>query len=179
MQHENRSKTQNAPLRNGLEAIKRGEVGNHLTGKQEKFALSVASGMTQADAYRAAYNAGNMKPVSVQVNASKLMADANIALRVETLRAQIGAKLAEEMSYDYFDAMKEAAMVMSFAKDNAQSGTMGQMVALRSKLSGLMVEDRKNDRSPIAGMSYEQTKSAIEALAAIKKARATNTGQSK
>ena len=57
-----------------------------LTPKQEAFAQNVASGMTQADAYRGSYNAEKMKPESVQVNASKLMADAKVRLRVEELR---------------------------------------------------------------------------------------------
>ena len=63
-----------------------------LTGKQEKFCQCIADGMTQADAYRTAYNAGKMKPESVQVNASKLMADANIALRVAELRGALAQK---------------------------------------------------------------------------------------
>lgn len=59
-----------------------------LTSKQESFAQSVASGMTQADAYRKAYDAENMKSESIFVNASKLMADAKISLRVAELREE-------------------------------------------------------------------------------------------
>ena len=63
-----------------------------LTPKQEKFAQGVASGMTQADAYRNSYNAEKMKPESVQVNASKLMADAKIAQRVRELKDALTKK---------------------------------------------------------------------------------------
>lgn len=63
-----------------------------LTGKQEKFCQCVADGMTQADAYRAAYNAEKMKPESVQVKASVLMADGKIALRVAELRDALAKK---------------------------------------------------------------------------------------
>ena len=42
----------------------------NLTPKQEKFAQCVADGMTQADAYRAAYDcAPSTKAESIQVNA--------------------------------------------------------------------------------------------------------------
>jgi len=47
---------------------------NDLTPKQEKFAQSVASGKSQADAYRMAYNAENMKDETVWARASELMA---------------------------------------------------------------------------------------------------------
>lgn len=57
-----------------------------LTPKQEKFAQGVASGKTQSDAYRAAYNTAKTKNNSIYINASKLAADARIALRIAELR---------------------------------------------------------------------------------------------
>jgi len=63
-----------------------------LTPKQEAFAQGVADGKTLADAYRAAYNAAKFKPEALWVNASKLMADARVALRVEQLKAALAEK---------------------------------------------------------------------------------------
>ncbi len=63
-----------------------------LTAKQEAFCQAIASGMNQSDAYRSAYDAGNMKPESINVNASKLCADAKVALRVTELKDEIAAK---------------------------------------------------------------------------------------
>ena len=61
-----------------------------LTPKQEKFAQYIADGMSQADAYRTAYDvSASTKASTVQVNASKLMSDTNISLRVEELRKQL------------------------------------------------------------------------------------------
>ena len=61
-----------------------------LTPKQEKFAQCVADGMSQADAYRTAFDVKpTTKASSVQVNASKLMSDANVSLRVDELRKQL------------------------------------------------------------------------------------------
>jgi len=63
-----------------------------LTAKQESFAQAIADGMNQSDAYRAAYNAVNMKDTSINVNACKVAADANVAQRVAELKAAIASK---------------------------------------------------------------------------------------
>ena len=156
-----------------LETKKSKGEGKHLTAKQEKFALSLAQGMTQADAYRAGYNAENMKPETVQECASRLMADRNISARVEELRAEVGAKMAEEVTYDYQAAMRELDDAIAFAKENCASGAVVSALSLKQKISGLQVEDRKNDRGPVTGLTHDQTKAALEALMAIKKAAAT------
>ena len=57
-----------------------------LTAKQEKFSQCVASGMTQADAYREAFGQGNMTDKTIIEKASKLMATDNVQTRVDELR---------------------------------------------------------------------------------------------
>lgn len=63
-----------------------------LTPKQEKFAQEVASGKSQADAYRAAFNCSKSKPSTVQSHASRLMADGKVSTRVDELKAQLSEK---------------------------------------------------------------------------------------
>lgn len=63
-----------------------------LTAKQEAFARFLASGATQADAYRAAYNAQAMKPETVQNNAYKLLKGNEVATRVAELRQELADK---------------------------------------------------------------------------------------
>ena len=63
-----------------------------LTAKQEAFCQAMADGMTQADAYRAGYNAKNMKPSTVQENACRLMADSKISARVAELKSALEKK---------------------------------------------------------------------------------------
>lgn len=64
-----------------------------LTPKREKFAQCVADGMTQADAYRAAFTvAPDSKAETVQANASRLMADSMVSARVAELRAALAEK---------------------------------------------------------------------------------------
>ncbi len=63
-----------------------------LTAKQEAFCQAMANGCNQSDAYRVAYNAGNMKPETVQNNAYKLMTDNEVATRVSELKGALEAK---------------------------------------------------------------------------------------
>ena len=60
-----------------------------LTANQEKFVQNIIQGMSQADAYRSAYNCKNMSDNAVYVNASKLASDTKIALRIKELRDQL------------------------------------------------------------------------------------------
>ena len=60
-----------------------------LTAKQEKFVQKIIEGMNQADAYRAAYSCKNMSDNAIYVNASKLAADAKVALRIKELRNEL------------------------------------------------------------------------------------------
>jgi uncharacterized protein YmfQ (DUF2313 family) len=60
-----------------------------LTDKQEKFAQSVVKLGNQSEAYRQAYDVKETTTIeSVNVQASVLMSDLNISLRVEELREQ-------------------------------------------------------------------------------------------
>lgn len=60
-----------------------------LTPKQEAFVQNIIQGMSQADAYRSAYSCKNMSDNSIYVNASKLVADTKVALRIKELREQL------------------------------------------------------------------------------------------
>jgi phage terminase small subunit len=60
-----------------------------LTTKQENFAKAIVEGMNQADAYRSAYRCKNMSDNSIYVNASKLVNDTKVALRIKELREQL------------------------------------------------------------------------------------------
>lgn len=61
-----------------------------LTGHQEKFALGVACGKTQADAYREAYpRSKKWKDVTLWAEASRLMANHKVSTRVKELKERI------------------------------------------------------------------------------------------
>jgi phage terminase small subunit len=60
-----------------------------LTAKQERFCQAIIEGMTQADAYRTAYNASKMADKTIHERASVLMADNKIKARVAELRERV------------------------------------------------------------------------------------------
>lgn len=60
-----------------------------LTAKQEAFCQAIASGMTQADAYRSAYSAKKMADKVVYVKASEMMADGKVTVRVSELKEEL------------------------------------------------------------------------------------------
>ena len=82
----------------------------NLTPKQEKFAQCVADGMSQADAYRTAYDCKpTTKPETAQANASRIMSDSTVLARVEELRAQLSEKSIWTRA-DSVKALKEVAL---------------------------------------------------------------------
>lgn len=60
-----------------------------LTSKQETFAQNIIMGMSQAEAYRNAYNTKKMSDKTVWENASRLMNNSKVIARVEELRSQV------------------------------------------------------------------------------------------
>jgi hypothetical protein len=64
-----------------------------LTPKQEAFAQAIVTGVSQSDAYRAAYKVRpGTKAESVNQNASRIMANVNVMSRVAELRLSVAKK---------------------------------------------------------------------------------------
>jgi hypothetical protein len=63
-----------------------------LTAKQEAFCQGIADGLGQADAYRAAYDAADMKDNVIYAKASELMKNGKVRDRVKELRASVEEK---------------------------------------------------------------------------------------
>lgn len=83
-----------------------GALKPKLTAKQERFCELVAlEGMTQADAYREAYDCAKMKPETIWARASELMADSKVSGRVESLKAEIAAKTVEKELWSRVDSI--------------------------------------------------------------------------
>lgn len=146
-----------------------------LTAKQEAFAQAVASGMTQSDAYRSAYSAGKMKATSINVNASKLMADTNIAQRVVSLRAPVIAK----MQYGLQEAMLEAEDAFKVSKMKENGGAMVAAVTLRAKLQGLLIERKEVRTGPLDDMPADELEAMDAAIEAIRTASRPVAGRAR
>lgn len=81
-----------------------------LTPQQERFAQEIGAGRSGVEAYRTAYpKAKAWKDEAVRVNASKLLADTNIALRVSKIQAE-GARLAELDAAEIAQEIKRLAL---------------------------------------------------------------------
>lgn len=108
-----------------------------LTPKQEAFAQAIVTGINQSDAYRAAYKVRpGTKSESVNVAASKLMADAKVAQRVAELRAPVAKKAQITLESHLDDLMRLRNMA---AKEKQYSAAITAEVA-RGKASGVHVE---------------------------------------
>lgn len=108
-----------------------------LTSKQEKFAQSVASGMNQSDAYRAAYKVGpNTKPETVNQAASRIMADSNVAARVAELRKPI----AEKVQITLEGHLRDLMMLRNMAVKEKQISAAISAEVARGKAAGVHIE---------------------------------------
>ena len=108
-----------------------------LTPKQERFATEVASGKTQADSYRVAFNVGvNTKAATVIKRASELMADGDIAGRVSELREPVAeqAQITLEGHLNDLKDLRDKA-----AKESQFSAAISAEIA-RGKAAGVNVE---------------------------------------
>ena len=114
-----------------------------LTSKQEKFAQSVASGMSQADAYRHAYNAENMKPETIQKRASELMGKREIAGRVRDLQEE-GAKIAV---YTLAEHLSRLDKLSRGAEAEGKFAEAVKAEELRGKAAGLYTERQQIDHT--------------------------------
>lgn len=128
--------------------------GQMLTAKQEAFCQAIADGMTQADAYRTAYNAKNMKPETVQVKACELAKDGKISVRVAELKSKLSARQlwTREMSVKALvkaykvaeDAGNAAAMTGSIKELNAMHGFNAPAKVDLSNSDGSMTQHTVN-----------------------------------
>jgi hypothetical protein len=97
-----------------------------LTPKQERFAQAVADGMTQADAYRVAFDvAPTTKPETIHKRASELMADGDVSGRVAELRQKLEQKAL------WTREMSVKALVRAYQKAESKENATGMTAAVR------------------------------------------------
>ena len=107
-----------------------------LTNKQEEFAQEIVKGSTQADAYRAAYDAANMKDETVWSNASRLIDNSKVAARIKELRQPSIDKVQLTLESHLTDLLKLRNMA---AKDEKWSAAI-QAETIRGKAAGLHID---------------------------------------
>lgn len=130
-----------------------------LTPKREKFAQAVASGMNQSDAYRSAFDAGGMKPATINVKASELMADGKVRGRVDELRAPAVEAVGITLESHLRDLL---ALRNLAAKKEQMSAAINAEIA-RGKAAGVYADERMRILGPDGGPV--QTITRIELVA--------------
>jgi phage terminase small subunit len=110
-----------------------------LTAKQEAFVQNIIQGMSQADAYRSAYNTKRMSDNSIYVNASKLMADAKVAQRLSELR--------NELAKPSIKTAQERMEWLSRIMDSDEETTADKLKASDqlNKMEGLYVQNIRGE----------------------------------
>ena len=105
-----------------------------LTAKQEAFVQNIIQGMSQADAYRSAYDTKRMTEKTVWESASKLMANPKVTARLSELRD----KLANE---SIMTAQKRMEWLTSVIKDvHEKTENRLKAVDIMNKMDGEYVQ---------------------------------------
>lgn len=104
-----------------------------LTAKQEKFAQAIAlEDMSQADAYRSAYDTSKMGDDTIYVKACNLAAQDKIAVRIAELRQQA-------MTPKVMDAQKRREKLTELTKHEDPNVVM-KAIDLLNKMDGEYVQ---------------------------------------
>ncbi len=106
-----------------------------LTIKQEAFCQAYIETGNASEAYRSSYAAENMKPDAVHVQASKLLDNPKIALRVTELRGEI--KDRHCVTVDSLLAELEEARQAALTAETPQSSAAVAATLGKAKLTGL------------------------------------------
>ena len=120
-----------------------------LTPKQEAFCRAYVETGNASEAYRRAYDAGGMKPAAVQVNASKLLSHAKVALwlqeqrELQQSRHNITLDRLTDMAIDAYNRAKAEE------GDAFAASAMVKAIAQLSKMHGFDAKERENDRMAV------------------------------
>ena len=140
-----------------------------LTPKQAKFAANLAEGMSQAEAYRNAYDAENMAPETIHAHASRLAKRDKVAARVDALIAE-RMRLIETKGVS--DREKVVTLLRKFAEDEARPDHVRlRAVELWGKTCGAfieVIEDRRERPAANVALELERRLGALLGAAASK-----------
>lgn len=136
-----------------------------LTAKQEEFAAGIASGLSQAEAYRKAYPASvKWKDKSVWVNASALAGDTEVQLRVSELMKKAAA--ANEVTVERI--VRELALIAFGSKKAVMAwGANGLKLKESEEISddaAAIVAEVKETTSATGGTLSLKTHDKVKAL---------------
>jgi phage terminase small subunit len=127
-----------------METRKRGVMAVDLTPKQEAFCQAYIETGNASEAYRQSYNAGKMKPESVNRKAKELLDNVKITARV----AVIQEEHRERHNVTVDSITKELEEARTKAIESGQNSAAVQATMGKAKIHGLIVDKREDVRKP-------------------------------
>ena len=125
--------------------------------KQEKFCQLYVELGNASEAYRQAYNS-KAKPESVHVNASKLLADAKVSLRVEQIREATRANHSITLA-DILKELEEARVTALNAQTPQTSAAVAASMG-KAKLLGFDKERKEPEKKDPIVINFVPTNAA-------------------
>lgn len=140
-----------------------------LTPKQERFCQCIADGMSQADAYRNAFDVKpTTKPETTQANASRLMADSMVSARVKELRDMLtakaiwtredSAKVLSEIALGHDEQGKTSDRVAAVKELNAMHGFHAPTKVAQTDSQGNDVQPEAQANAVLAALARKHKK---------------------
>ena len=111
-------------------------MASELTPKQERFALAYIETGNASEAYRQAYDAGNMKPETIWARACELLKNSKVAARVSAIQKR--HRIRHEVTVDSITTELEEARRM--ALDTTQPSAAISASLGKAKLHGLITD---------------------------------------
>jgi hypothetical protein len=139
-------------IKGGKDTTKEGKP-EKLTGKQEAFAQGLASGLTNAEAYRQAYGAENMKPATVHNEACKAAQHPKISARVDEILTERKGKhgmLSEKQSDRVWRNVWRLA-----EGESVPPATQQAAIALAAKMAGMLTDKVEIDQKTTDSKTLE------------------------
>ena len=125
-------------------------ASDKLTPKQERFCQNIAKGLSQADAYRDAYDCEDMVDNSVYKEACLLMNTPKITQRVKELTAEA----VKDIKYEVEDCFRETDEILQLAKMTDNLQIMLKAVEQKGKLKGLFKEIKDLNINAVSGVEF-------------------------
>lgn len=111
-------------------------LGEHLTPKQDAFALAYVETGNACEAYRRAYNPRRMSQKAITVESTRLLKHPSIALAID--KDPAGARARHEISVDGLTIMLDDAYQQAIKLGQASAAVSAVMAI--AKLHGLVVD---------------------------------------
>lgn len=138
-----------------------------LVPRREKFAQLIAQGALPTDAYVEAYDKAPDTPYDqANAQASHLMANTDVRLRIQELQRPVIRKIRKNFEYNLNRALEDAEDAYNLAYDNGNANTMLAAIELRAKLCKFLTETVEHKHSLLDDAS---TQTLIEMRKQIEK----------